>query len=396
MQHNARMYMARHHWLVAWAGMLAMAVAMGFGRFAYTPLYPLMLKDGVITLQQGSWLAAMNYAGYLTGSLAAARWPRERAGRYAALCLLATAICLLLMALTRWYPAILALRLLAGFLSAGAMVTVSTRCLRADYPPAMAPMLYAGVGLGIVLSTWLIDSAVAHAIQVGAIWEYCAVAALLLSLLPLALLPRPHPTPAPQAAPSHLDLAGLSRRHLALVYTLAGFGYIISATYLPLMLSQSSRLQSGVALVWGMVGVAAMLSCHLWHWILTRVNVRRALLFNLCIQAVGVGLPAIVPQLWANLCAAACLGGTFMGTVVIVMPAARQLQAGMRANLLGIMTFGYGLGQVAGPFFAQLTIARFGTLAAALGTSAAILFLAAGSLVWRRGSPSRLQPDPPY
>eukprot|EP01042_Synura_sphagnicola_P017410 gene17410-21994_t len=46
---------------VALAGMAALAVAMGVGRFAFTPLLPMMLHDGVVTLAGGSWLATANY-----------------------------------------------------------------------------------------------------------------------------------------------------------------------------------------------------------------------------------------------------------------------------------------------------------------------------------------------
>ena len=38
------------------AGMAALAAAMGIGRFAFTPLLPMMLSDGVITSVDGSWL----------------------------------------------------------------------------------------------------------------------------------------------------------------------------------------------------------------------------------------------------------------------------------------------------------------------------------------------------
>ena len=51
----------------------ALAAAMGRGQFAFTPLLPMMLSDGVITLVDGSWLATANYVGYLLG-----RWPAWR------------------------------------------------------------------------------------------------------------------------------------------------------------------------------------------------------------------------------------------------------------------------------------------------------------------------------
>ena len=54
---------------IAWAGMAALAVAMGIGRFAFTPLLPMMLHDGVVDIAAGSWLATANYFGYLVGAL---------------------------------------------------------------------------------------------------------------------------------------------------------------------------------------------------------------------------------------------------------------------------------------------------------------------------------------
>ena len=54
---------------VALAGLVALAVAMGIGRFAFTPLLPMMLHDGVIDLPSASWLASANYVGYLAGAL---------------------------------------------------------------------------------------------------------------------------------------------------------------------------------------------------------------------------------------------------------------------------------------------------------------------------------------
>ncbi|MDE2300240.1 MAG: YbfB/YjiJ family MFS transporter, partial [Burkholderiales bacterium] len=42
---------------------------MGIGRFAFTPLLPMMLHDGVIDLRSASWLASANYLGYLAGAL---------------------------------------------------------------------------------------------------------------------------------------------------------------------------------------------------------------------------------------------------------------------------------------------------------------------------------------
>ena len=56
-------------WPIALAGLVSLAVAMGLGRFAFTPLLPMMLNDGVLDLPAASWLASANYFGYLLGAM---------------------------------------------------------------------------------------------------------------------------------------------------------------------------------------------------------------------------------------------------------------------------------------------------------------------------------------
>src|ERR1700743_662103 len=50
-------------------GLLALASAMGIGRFSLTPILPLTQQDAHLTLSLGGWLATANYVGYLAGAL---------------------------------------------------------------------------------------------------------------------------------------------------------------------------------------------------------------------------------------------------------------------------------------------------------------------------------------
>src|SRR5918997_1933015 len=58
-------------WLVVGSGIVALAAAMGVGRFAFTPLMPLMMRDGTLSAAAGAEWAAANYGGYLAGALTA-------------------------------------------------------------------------------------------------------------------------------------------------------------------------------------------------------------------------------------------------------------------------------------------------------------------------------------
>jgi MFS family permease len=53
------------------AGVSSLVLALGVARFAYTPLLPLMQQQAGLGVAEAGWLAAINYAGYLSGALAA-------------------------------------------------------------------------------------------------------------------------------------------------------------------------------------------------------------------------------------------------------------------------------------------------------------------------------------
>lgn len=59
-------------WL-ALAGSIVLMIGMGYGRFAFTGVLPLMLNEGLLTLHEGNLAASANYAGYLVGALLLAR-----------------------------------------------------------------------------------------------------------------------------------------------------------------------------------------------------------------------------------------------------------------------------------------------------------------------------------
>ncbi len=64
-------------WRVALSAFLSLVVAMGIGRFAFTPQVPLMIPDGQLTLTSAGLVAAMNYLGYLVGAFDAMRAQRH-------------------------------------------------------------------------------------------------------------------------------------------------------------------------------------------------------------------------------------------------------------------------------------------------------------------------------
>jgi MFS family permease len=106
-------------------GFAGLAAAMGIGRFALTPLLPLLASQSGLTLAGGSALAASNYAGYLAGAV----WCALVAGNPGTLArvgLAAVAITTLVMGVTGNFGAWFVLRFAAGVASALVLVGISS------------------------------------------------------------------------------------------------------------------------------------------------------------------------------------------------------------------------------------------------------------------------------
>ena len=340
-------------WRVCAAAAIALAVAMGIGRFAFTPLLPLMQREGLLDSDGGAWLAAVNYAGYLLGALSAARLAAQPR-RLVLACLCATAAVTAAAGLVHGLTGWLALRAAAGVLSAWALVGVSSwsvgelaRRGRAD----AGGWVFSGVGSGIA-----VVGALAWA-QAGA--GSAALWLALGALAALAALGVQQLWPAAGAA-LQKSTAGLPARmpsgsaKLIFCYGSFGFGYILPATYLPALaraLVDDPRL---FGLAWPAFGLAAAASTLLAGRALRRWRLLDV--WSVChlLMAAGCALPLFSRSGVAIAIAALLVGGTFMVATMVGLQQARRLVPSNPAPLLGRMTAAFAIGQIAGPLAAVL------------------------------------------
>ncbi len=361
----------------SFAGSLVLAVGMGFGRFSFTGMYPLMVHDGQLTVSGGSLAASVNYLGYLFGALALSRARQRHSAWLCQVALIGSVLCLVALSFAPSLVPVLTVRLLAGIFSALAMVSASTWLLKLVDSDHGAPILYSGVGIGILVSAELISGSDRAGLSSAAGWSVLAAAAALLCAWAWPRVSRKTNPRIPNQDgfndPTQRTGRWVSSWILILVYGLAGFGYIVTATYLPLFaknaLGNIDPLQ-----VWAAFGLAAVPSCFLWHWVHHRLGSRAALILNLAAQAVGVLLPAMSPNAPGFLVSAILVGGTFVGVVTIAMPAAKRIATGVRFNMMAAMTAAYGVGQIVGPLVSSALIAS-------THSSAPPLLVAGGGLV---------------
>lgn len=356
-----------------------LAIGMGFGRFAFTAIYPHMVKEGVLTLRDGSLAASANYAGYLLGAILAMRARAHSAHRLCLWSVAGTALCLGVLALTMPVWLIVTVRGVAGIFSALAMVAASLWLLEQRRHGRGAPLLYAGVGAGIAVSAELLVLASQLGWHSAGMWLLLSGVTVLLGLAAAPAIAASGqatldaPLVSTTAAVS--ALAPVAPWPLVLIYGLAGLGYIVTATYLPVLVG-TALPELNSAHVWAVFGLGAAPSCFLWHRLHERLGTRRALRLNLLLQALGVALPVLAPSAAGYLLSAILVGGTFVGTVTIAMPAAQRAAVKAGTNMMAIMTVVYGVGQIIGPVLAGSLYAQSHSFTSALLAAAGALLLA--------------------
>ena len=380
---------------IAMAGMLALAVAMGIGRFAFTPLLPMMLRERTVDLTGASWLASANYLGYLLGALLCtfgpwlrgrAPWlPAWRSGSVVRAGLAAT--CVLTLGMAMPVPSLWpALRFMAGVASAVVFVFTSGWCLmqlaRRD-APALGGLIYAGPGAGIVASGLAAGLLVQWEQSAAVGWAAFALLAGTLGALAWtafaadggdagAAAPRTASPAADPAAP------GLEVSLLALAYGLAGFGYIITATFLPVIARHALPGSAWLDLFWPIFGTGAVAGALLVTRLRPSRDLRPLLAACYAVQALGIAVGVWHPSAAGFAIGSLLLGLPFTTITFFAMLEVRRLRPTTAHSAIGLLTVLYGTGQIAGPLLAAAVLAGSATPAQGFDRS---LGVAAGSLV---------------
>ncbi|MDN7933461.1 YbfB/YjiJ family MFS transporter [Burkholderia metallica] len=376
----------------ALACMIGLAVVLGVGRFAFTPLLPLMLADGSIGLKAGGWLASANYAGYFVGAVSCAAL-RVAPARMVRVGLAATVLLTAAMGVGHLLPVWLAVRFVAGVVSAWTFVFVSQwglRRLTELHAPEWSGVIYAGPGVGIVV-TGLLGSALAGQRAASGWLGFAALSAVLsvaiwrtFTAAPAEVVPPGGAAPHAPAAAAAVDTPARARGHrtdaawLVVLYGLPGFGYIITATFLPVI--ARAALPAGSPwpdLFWPMFGAALIVGAIAAARLPAHWDNRLLLAAGCATQALGIAAGIVWPTAAGFSVGSALLGLPFTAITLFAMREARRLHGERAAGLMGYATASYGVGQILGPLVAAPLAARFGSFSPALWVAVAALLLGA-------------------
>jgi len=347
----------------ALGGLIALAAAMGIGRFVYTAILPPMVEALQLNAAVAGLIASANFLGYLVGALIAAMpvlaGPR-RPWLIGALAI--SAISTGAMGLTQNLALFLLLRFVGGLASAVVLIFASAIVLEraaAAGRAGLAALYFSGVGVGIAVSAIL----VAALLQAGGSWQSLWLASGALSVAGAcvaATLLRDSGT-VPRAVGGEGGQAADRRLvRLIVAYGLFGFGYVITATFLVAIVRGTPAIRAVEPVVWVVFGVAAAPSVALWALVAARLGIPSAFALACLVEAAGVAVSVAWASKVGVFLAAILVGGTFMGLTALGLERARELAGGDPRRVLALMTSAFGLGQIIGPTFAGATADRFG------------------------------------
>ena len=370
----------------ALAGLLALAIGMGVGRFALTPLLPMMQADAGVSVVQGGWLASANYLGYFLGSL----WAMAAGARPAAAVragTLAIGLLTAAMAFEHRYSGWLALRLAAGIANAWVGIHAISWCLERLAllrRPLLSGVVFSGVGAGIAVVGVLCLAFMRAGMSPERAWFALGVGTLLVAV---GVWPVFSGGPGKSRdAEQNALAAGWERGWCGLVaaFGAAGLGYIIPATFLPVMAWREIQDPAVFGWAWPLFGAAAMVSTPAAALLLPRLGNRRLWALSQLVMAAGVALPAIQPGLGAVMVSALCVGGTFMVITMASMQEARAAGGRAPTALIAALTAAFALGQIAGPLLAAHFTGPRNDFSAPLLAASAVLVAGTLGLVRRR------------
>lgn len=369
------------------ASFVALMMAMGIGRFALTPQMPHLLSEGQIDLTGAGLIAAANYLGYFVGAVDSifARSHHHVRGRlYGGLWL-----CVLLTLASYWahgfWPHLL-LRFGTGVASAWALVMItspSQPLAIAAGRARMGALVFAGPGLGILLTGLLALGSNLMGQHSGTLWLVYGGVALVMLLAILPFLPKPSASGTPVVGQTDGGSNG-SIAHLCWIYVLYGLGYIIPATFLSQMASAQFKGAWQADLFWPCFGLAAAIGVVVAT--LRRKDpdtTRRWLMTTLWLQAAGV-FACLLGNGWGLALGVLLCGGPFLACMQLVMARLRDVAPHGYQRSTGLLTASFAIGQLSGPLLASVSSHLSGGLQPALVVAGAGLLVAGSILVSRQ------------
>lgn len=332
---------------------LGVVATIGIARFAYTPMIPEMARGTGMSESVAGYLAAANYAGYLSGALLISFiHSLALKARLYKIGLLTAVLTSMAMALTTLEPIWYLLRYLSGLSSAAGMLLgggLLMHWLMKRNHKAELGIFFSGLGIGIVITAIL-----AVIIKDIFSWDqqwlvYSAVTLILIIPVWFWLPDFSVEQPLAKHCTKHSSLPSSFMPVLQLAYFCAGAGYVISATFLITIAESIEALAGQGWMIWLVAGISCAPASALWDKIINTTGQWQALFIAYFLNALSILILLLSQDLTAVILSALIYGASFIGIVSMMLSMVGRLFPDNPSKPMSRLTFSYGIAQVIAP-----------------------------------------------
>ena len=362
-------------------GIAALTIAVGIGRFSYTPILPYMISELNLTTTEAGLIASSNYLGYLLGSLIPIfpQFPKNIRSIFI-YSIFISIISLFSMGLTNNFEVFLFIRFIHGVFSAFVLILGTSLIVSHVQKKGklfLGTAHFSGVGLGMALSAIVVSYLGFLNFTWDELWFSIGILAIILSFQIVKFTPI-------QKAEVKYNLKSKNKINLGfslitISYGLYGFGYVAFGTFISTMSRLTPGLEKTEPYVWFVVGVTGIPSVFFWNWFGSKIGNDIGLFLANLILGLGVLFSVLINNEFGIFISCILFGLSFVPITSMCLLEGQKRFSGSFIVSTAILTFSFSIGQMIGPYLSGLLTDYYGSFFFSMIISGIVLIF--GSLL---------------
>ena len=337
-------------------GIAALTIAVGIGRFSYTPILPYMISELNLTTTEAGLIASSNYLGYLLGSLIPIfpQFPKNIRSIFI-YSIFISIISLFAMGLTNTFEVFILIRFIHGIFSAFVLILGTSLIVSHVQKKGkifLGTAHFSGVGLGMALSAIVVSYLGFLNFKWDELWFSIGILAIILSFQIIKFTPIQKAEVKYNLKSKHKTSLGFSL--ITISYGLYGFGYVAFGTFISTMSRLTPGLEKTEPYVWFVVGVTGIPSVFFWNWFGSKIGNDIGLFLANLILGLGVLFSVLINNEFGIFISCILFGLSFVPITSMCLLEGQERFSGSFIVSTAILTFSFSIGQMIGPYLSGL------------------------------------------
>ncbi len=362
-------------------GIAALTIAVGIGRFSYTPILPYMISELNLTTTEAGLIASSNYLGYLLGSLIPIfpQFPKNIRSIFI-YSIFISITSLFAMGLTNTFEVFILIRFIHGIFSAFVLILGTSLIVSHVQKKGkifLGTAHFSGVGLGMALSAIVVSYLGFLNFTWDELWFSIGILAIILSFQIIKFTPIQKAEVKYNLKSKHKTSLGFSL--ITISYGLYGFGYVAFGTFISTMSRLTPGLEKTEPYVWFVVGVTGIPSVFFWNWFGSKIGNDIGLFLANLILGLGVLFSVLINNEFGIFISCILFGLSFVPITSMCLLEGQERFSGSFIVSTAILTFSFSIGQMIGPYLSGLLTDYYGSFFFSMIISGIVLIF--GSLL---------------